>query len=90
MKIEDLIYLLDESKNKSYEHLLNAIMDWPNEVETVSDYYIAVKKFLKIENINVSLLEKSKLNINVNKHIWELESISELINFLKRNNDQLL
>lgn len=89
MKVEDLIFLYEETNNKCYEHLLNAISDWPIEIDNVNEYYISVKEFFKIDYISISSLEESRLKIDVSVYSWELESLSELIYCLKCNDNYL-
>ena len=91
MTIDDLIDLIDgnSKENEKYLYLLNAMNDWPNEVDSVSEYYLKVKFFLKIDEITLSKVQRAmkKKQIDLIKNnAWNLESISELILFLKQNN----
>ena len=93
MTDEDIINLLDIEPiiNARYNHLLYAITDWNNEVINVDDYLIQVKTYLNINEITSEVL-KSKVKsftINNSEDIWNLESISELVIFLEKQNNYL-
>lgn len=89
MNLDKLIELIDANQHKKYIHLLNAMMDWPIEVETVEDYFNQVKEYLDIEEINTQLIVEKKKKIKlIIGSIWNLESISELLLFLKFNDDE--
>ncbi len=91
MTIDNLISLIDKNskESKKYLHLLNAINGWPTEVDSIPEYYLKVKNFLKIDKItlkNAQRAVKNKQIDSIKSNIWNLESISELILFLKLNN----
>jgi len=86
MNIESIINLIDSNpiENKKYQHLLNAINDWPNEVENISEYFNEVKNFLNINSIELGkVISANKKNVFDEKNAWKHESVSELILFLK-------
>lgn len=87
MDIEDLINLVETNSNrKEISHLLCAISDWPYNICSIEEYFLAVKAFLSIGKIDV-LKIKERINcFNLLDNIWELESISELILFLEYYN----
>jgi hypothetical protein len=90
MTIDDIIDLIDlnSSESEKYSHLLNAMNDWPTKVDTVSEYYLEVKHFLKIDEVNLSTVQKAEKHKKMDifkSNAWNLESVSELILFLKES-----
>ena len=93
MKIESLIVLIERSSNeeikvKGLSNLLNAISDWTVEVDTVEEYLRLVKMFLDINELDFRLIEEKTSEIDYQKFSSEVESISELLIYLKKNNEK--
>lgn len=86
LSTEELIDFIDNNplSSKKYECLINAINDWPNKIDKVEDYFNQVKKFLDVEEIDFKTIKKKKKKLKfTGNNAWELESISELLLFLK-------
>lgn len=81
----DILALIDKNsiENKKYLHILNAMNDWPTEVGSVSDYYSKVKNFLSIDEITFKKVKNAIKCKKAKNNSWNLESISELILFLR-------
>ena len=83
MKVEELIDIIEKNQKQEFTNLLSAISDWPSNIDSVEEYFFKVKSFLGIKTINIELIKKKVSEIEVLSHVWELESISELILFLE-------
>ncbi|MFY7671184.1 hypothetical protein ACOSP6_08840 [Tenacibaculum sp. MEBiC06402] len=85
MNIDELIDIIDSNlpESQHYLNLFNAINDWPDEINEVSEYYEAVKEYLNIESENVEEIKKAfRLVKHKDSDFWKLESLCELIIFL--------
>jgi len=82
-----LIYDIDQLIEKEHfstntkkviEILLSAINDWPNTICHLDEYELEVQKF--IMNTTTSKNIENVINkINLTKHAWQAESLSELL-----------
>ncbi|NQX85463.1 MAG: hypothetical protein HRT67_06100 [Flavobacteriaceae bacterium] len=91
MTVDKLIDLVNDLPEKEVvflglENLSHAIFGWNIEVDTIEEYLEEVKLFLSIEELNSLILNKALRKKSINDFIDEINSISELIVFLDKNN----
>ena len=85
MTIEELEVISESVENivkiKAINALLEAINDWPVEIETVDDYFKEVLGFLGLESSEASLISiRNRMKpIDIKTNAWRLESIESLL-----------
>lgn len=93
MNVDKLYDLKDSSSlteidKKKIDLLLAAITDWPSNIETVEGFFDLVKNFLRITVLNAKSISSSMDKISPEKHLWEFEALSSLLDLAKLNRDQ--
>lgn len=85
MTLDKLIDLVEGNteEDNPYSFLLNAINDWPGDIQTYQEYLIEVKSFLEIEQIDIALIRKKIKEGEFSTNIWKIESITGLLKFLE-------
>ena len=84
------LYLLLEDEQLSPEHeeiindLLQALTDWPDDVESLADYAEQVKKVIKSERVDYDSINQALQHLNPATHAWALESLTSLLKVFSR------
>jgi len=83
MTVTKLVTLRNEnffsgSSQKEIDLFLQAVNDWPHPIETMDDYFSAVKVFLKADTLNYETIDNGMRKLNPEHFAWEMESLSSL------------
>lgn len=83
-KIEDLLTKEETSKTTKeiIDIFLKSINDWPNEVDSLDDYDLEIQNFIS-DQPNKRNIKKILRNIDIASHMWEVESLTQLLNIYK-------
>ena len=58
--------------------LLDAINDWPEQVELVEDYFYQIKLKLAIKTLNKNEIDNGLKTLNLVKNAWVHESLASI------------
>jgi len=63
--------------------LLQAMTDWPSRIDSVSNFLVEVKYFLKIDNLDHKSISLKMNELDAAQYAWQLESLSSVIDILE-------
>jgi hypothetical protein len=69
---------------------LQAVTDWPTEVNTVRDFLTEIGVFLKIDSLTYESISTAIKKIEPANHLWQLESLTSILELIKINNSNKL
>ena len=78
---------VDSSK---VELLLQAVTDWPHDVETVEDFLSEIKLFLNADGITEETISSVLQGLNPLNYSWEIESLTCLLELIKDSQNEQL
>jgi hypothetical protein len=78
--------VVDETNRQKIALLLEAMNDWPIEVQTTDAFFTEVKNFLKIDALTYQAVEAKMEGLDREGSAWQLEALTSLVQIEHQDN----
>ena len=79
---------IDETNRQKIASLLEAINDWPVEVQTTDAFFGEVKNFLKIDALTYQAINAKMKGLDPGRYAWQLEALTSLVQIEHQDNSE--
>lgn len=82
--------ILGEKDKNIIDLLLQAITDWPTQVDTVEKFIIEIKTFLKTNILNYEEINAGMKKVDPESSLWQIEALSSVLDITQTKKDATL
>ena len=80
----------DDLLTQTISLLKEAIKDWPDEMQTLEDFLLAIGNFLHSSTISPNILDNKLAEVTNGTELWHMESLESIREIMRLNNNENL